>query len=215
MNILILGPQGSGKGTQGKLIAQKFGFTYLSSGDMIRAMAKTHHNIEEMMDKGQLIPDEVSLELTTDYLETNKHFDNIVLDGTPRTTAQYHKMKEWFHTKGTSIDLGLVLTISREESIKRLSGRRMDPTTGAIYNLVTSPKPPAGVDVLHLLHRDDDKPEAINRRLDIYESSTLPLIEEMRKDGILVEVNGERTIEEIQTELVEIVKERQLNPKSQ
>lgn len=208
MNILLVGPQGSGKGTQGKMLGDALGYAYLSSGDMLREIAEVHPEVDLVLHQGKLLPDEIALRLIEEYLQKNNIFDNVILDGTPRTKHQYDLLKHWFESKGKRIDLAIVLVISREESIKRLSGRRMDPITGEIYNLVTDDKPPAGLDLSSLVHREDDKPEAIHRRLDLYDLHTRPLIEEMKKDGIVVEVNGEQSIMDLHNELSNIVQKK-------
>lgn len=204
MNIIFLGPQGSGKGTQAKVLAEKFGLFYLSTGEMFREIQKTNQEIAEMMNSGVLIPDELVIKYLFEYLESKKIYDNLVIDGTPRSVFQYEEINKWFATKGTKFNLAILLQISRAESIKRLSSRRQDKNTGKIYNLLTNP-PGADVKAEDLTQREDDTPVAIGKRLDEYEEKTKPLIDVLREDGILVEVDGERPIDEIQQDLLAIV----------
>lgn len=204
MIILILGPQGSGKGTQAKLLSEKFGFSYVSTGDVLREVAKTDKKINEMLKSGKYISDEVVLNLLKKFLDEKGSYDNLLLDGVPRRITQYEKLIKMLGR----IDLAINLTISKKETVRRLSARRLDPKTGIIYNLVTSPRPPKGVNISSLVQRSDDKPDAIASRLREHEMETKPLIELLAKEGILVEVDGERPIDVIHRDLVKIIKAR-------
>src|SRR6476619_7231437 len=140
MNILILGPQGSGKGTQAQLLAEKFGFVHMESGQLLREVAKTNSAIGEIINKGELVPRELMLELMEAELEERNAFEKgIIFDGSPRTTEQYHAMKEWLAKRGQKIDLAIFVDISEEETVKRLSARRTCETCGTVYNLITNP----------------------------------------------------------------------------
>lgn len=204
MNIILFGPQGSGKGTQARLICEKFGFYYFESGAYLRKIAEEHPEIKKIMDSGKLVPDEEMTSYLTAYLDQENLYDDIVFDGFPRTLDQYLFLKVWLTKKQVKIDLGIVLEISKEETLKRLSSRRQDPATGKIYNLITD-LPPSGVDISTLIQRDDDKPEAIEKRLELYHSRTEPLISELQKDSTVVRVNGERSIKEIEEDLVNAI----------
>jgi adenylate kinase len=143
-------------------------------------------------------------------LDSQNLYDDIIFDGFPRSIGQYIFLKNWFKEKGVKIDLGIVLTISEVETLKRLTARRLDPSTGKIYNLITEP-PPVGVNRQDLIQRDDDKPEAIKRRLDLYKKVTEPLVSELRKDTRVVEVNGARPIEVIAKDLEDLIRKSQNN----
>lgn len=204
MNIILFGPQGSGKGTQARLLCDKFGFSYFESGAYLRRLAETHPEMGEIMNSGKLVPDEEFTSYLTAYLDQENMYDNIIFDGFPRTVEQYRFLKVWLNKKQVKIDLGLVLEISESETLKRLGARRQDPATGKIYNLITD-LPPSDVDINKLVQRDDDKPEAIKKRLELYHNRTEALISEIEKETKVFRVNGERTIEEIQNELVNII----------
>lgn len=204
MNILLLGPQGSGKGTQAGLLIEKFGFLSLSSGDILRKRAETDSGLKERLNNGTFIPDEETFGILRQYLEERSTFDNVLMDGFPRSIKQYELFKNWLSGKGTKIDLVLVLKISEEETIKRLSARRMDPKTGKIYNLITDP-PGSDVDLESLIQRDDDTSESIKKRLDWYKNIVEPLLKHMRKEVKIVEVDGERPISIIFEDLAKIV----------
>jgi adenylate kinase len=201
MNILLMGPQGSGKGTQARLLVEKLGFYYFESGEFLREIAEKNEKVRDMLSGGTFVPDKEMVSYVTAYLDEKGIYDNILFDGFPRSIVQYDFLKSWMSDKKVTVDLVLVLIISEEETIRRLSSRRQDPKTGKIYNLITD-LPPDNIDKSALVQREDDKPEAIKKRLGWYKDLVVPLIAELKKETKVIEVNGERPIEEIQTDLV-------------
>lgn len=211
MNILFIGPQGSGKGTQARILCDKFNFFYFESGAYLRRIAETNPDLKKSLAEGNLVPDKEMTSYLTAFLDSKNLYDDIIFDGFPRTVAQYDFLKNWFAAKNVSLNLVIDLQISEEETVRRLSARRQDPETGKIYNLITDPPPP-GIDQSKLIQRDDDKPEAIKKRLDLYREKTEPLIAELARDTTVVEMDGARPINVIAVELEELVtknKERQ------
>lgn len=204
MNIILLGPQGSGKGTQGRLLCEKFGLSYFESGAYLRRIAEGNPDLKKFLSTGKLVPDREMTSYLSAYFDKENLYDNIVFDGFPRTLEQYHFWKNWLADREMKLDLAIDLTISEAETIKRLSARRMDPKTGEIYNLITDP-PLASLDQSTLIQREDDKPEAIKVRINLYRQRTEPLILELKKDTKVVEVDGNRPIEQIASELSKIV----------
>lgn len=204
MNILLMGPQGSGKGTQGRIICEKFNFFYFESGAYLRKIAETDTWLKEWLATGKLVPDKELTSYLSAYLDKNGLYDDVIFDGFPRTVVQYNFWKDWLKDKGVTLDLVIVLKIGREETIKRLTARRQDPETGKIYNLVSDPPPP-GIDVNSLVQREDDKPKAVEERLADYHNITEPLVAELKKDTKVVEVDGERPINEISQDLIGII----------
>lgn len=205
MNLILLGPQASGKGTQARLLSQKYNLFYFESGGFLRNLAKTTRpDIGERMNKGELIPGEETSKLIQDFFEKKGITDNILFEGYPRTIEQHDSITPWFLKHGIKIDAVLVIKLDEEESIRRLSARRMDPVTGKIYNLITEPPGPE-VDKDKLVQREDDKPDAIRKRLDLYAKNTKPLIEIYKKEGNVFEVDGSKSIDEVQADLVSII----------
>jgi len=211
MNILLLGPQGSGKGTQAELVLRNFHFYYLEAGDLLREAAKTDSQIDEMINKkGELAPDEIIFSLVTGKLEKDKpDRDGILFDGYPRSVAQYQLLKDWLAQGGKKVDLAILIKIGHEESIRRLSARRICKKCEKIWNLITPPTPPTETTCDcggELYQREDDKPEAIKERLLLYEKVTGPLLEMLEGEGKLIEVGGERPIDRIYEEIDRIIK---------
>ena len=204
MNILILGPQGSGKGTQARLLSEKLGLYYFESGSFLRDISSKNEELRKHLAEGKLVPDEEMSSYVQAFFDEKGVYDNIIFDGFPRTVAQYNFFKKWLQDKESSLDFVIVLKISEEESIRRLGARRQDPETGKIYNLITDP-PPDGVDKSKLVQREDDTPGAIKQRLAWYRELVIPLIEVMKKDAKVIAVDGERTIEVIFKDILEIL----------
>lgn len=182
MNIVLFGPQGSGKGTQAELLCERFGFFYFESGAYLRRIAEDNEELKKALDEGQLVPDIEFTSYLKAFFDEKDLYDDIIFDGFPRTLEQYNFLKEWLIEKQVKFDLAIVLEISEEVTIKRLMLRK----------------------------REDDTPDAIKKRLSLYRSRTEKLIEEIGKDTKVVKVNGERSIEDIQKDLVEII-EKQKN----
>lgn len=206
MNILLIGPQGSGKGTQARLLTEKFNFFYFESGAYLRRIAEDHPDLKEWLATGKLVPDKEMTSYLSAFLDKNNLYDNVIFDGFPRTLVQYRFWKNWLDDKKVSLDLVIVLEIDKAETVRRLSARRQDPETGKIYNLITDP-PPEDVDQSKLIQRDDDKPAAIEKRLSMYHENTVPLIEQLKRDTKVVTVDGARPIDVIADELEKLVKE--------
>ena len=203
MNIVILGPLGSGKGTQARLIAEKLNLFYFEAGKFLRNLAKTDPSIDERINKkGELLPDDEMFSLLKKHIEKeNPTRRNLMLEGYPRSVKQYELLKEWLAGTSQQIDKAIYLEISEKESIRRTSARKVDRKTGKIYNSITNPPGPE-VDAENLYQRPDDKPEAIQKRLNWFKESVLPLVDVFEKEGILEKINGERSIEIITKDIL-------------
>ena len=206
MNILLIGPQGSGKGTQAEILLEKSGLVYIEMGGMLREAAKSNQVIDKMMSEGKLIPDNISLSLVINKIEKEApKKDNILFDGFPRSVAQYEMLSRWLLESGKKINLAILIDIPDEESVKRLSARRKCVKCGKIWNLVTTPKPASpdkcdcGGD---LSQRKDDTPEAIKERLLNYHKTTDKLVNLLDEKGVLLKVDGTKSIDGVTKDIV-------------
>jgi|SRR3972149_2603838 len=208
MNIIILGPQGSGKGTQAELISDKFNLFYLDMGKFLRAKAKKNPVLDRIInERGKLLPDGIVFSLMSEHVAPKVPTrDGILFDGYPRSPAQYELLKQWLGEKGKKIDRAFILEVSEQTSIKRLSARRICVKCGTIYNLITNP-PPNGKCKCggNLYQRKDDEPQAIKERLSAYKKVTEPLTKVLAKEKVLTKLNGERPIDEIFADIVKIL----------
>ena len=210
MNILILGPQGSGKGTQAKLLSESLRLFYFEAGVFLRGLAKSDKRIDAIVNKkGDMVPDEEMFNYVVDNLETKILGSGVLFDGYPRSIKQYELLKKWLKAKSQTIDIVFFLDVSDKESIKRLSARRICENCENVCNLITNPPSKDGVCDRcggALVHREDDKPEAIKERLMLYRKFTQPLLAIFKKEGILNKIDGERPIDAIQDDLFKTVR---------
>ncbi len=210
MNILLIGPQGSGKGTQAEILLKTSGLFYVEMGGILREAARNNQTIDKFLTEGKLVPDNVALTLVIDKIEKeNPGKDNILFDGFPRSVAQYEMLSKWLLEKGQKINVAILINISDEESIRRLSARRKCGTCGKIWNLVTEPKPPTPEKCEcggELIQREDDMPEAIKTRLEAYHTTTDELVKLLSEKGDLLEVDGTKQISDVTKDIVEGLK---------
>jgi len=198
-NIILLGPPGSGKGTQGERLSQELGFFRLSTGDMLREAARAGTPLglqaKEYMDKGALVPNDVIINLVKEKISTLGAGTGVIFDGFPRTVEQADALGEQ-----VSIDLALNLDVDDSELLNRLTKRRSCPKCNAVFHLDYNPPKKNGIcDKCgsELFHRDDDKEGTVMNRLRVYRENTLPLIRYYEKEGILQTVEGIGSIDEI------------------
>jgi len=196
MIAVLVGPPGSGKGTQAKVVCQLHGIPQLSTGDMLRA-AKAAGTLEpeilKMMDTGGLVPDEKVIQLIDKRVDEADCKPGFLLDGFPRTVPQAEALEALLKRRGRGIDHVLQLDVPRNLLEERLVNRRTDKRTGQIYHLVYSPPPPGA----ELEHRADDRPEAVGKRLDSYEAMTAALLPFYQGKGLLRRVDGVGKPEEV------------------
>jgi adenylate kinase len=199
MNIVILGPQGSGKGTQAELLAKNLGLSRFESGQILRAIP----DLASYLNSGNLVPFHIVDELAEEFLKSHVN-QGVIFDGYPRVIVQYQTLKSIVAKYNTRIDHVINIEISENETIRRLSARRTCAKCGEIYNLLTKPPKASICDICggELTQRDDDKPEAIQRRLAIYREQTHPVFEMAIQEGIGIEINGEQPIEVIHQEIL-------------
>jgi len=206
VNIILLGPPGSGKGTQAELLAKKLGLFYLQTGALAREWAAKDGRIREIVQQGKLIPEAEMTAYVMKYLEDRvPGGDNILFEGFPRFISQIDEYEKWINSKGHTIDAIVSLDITEEAAIRRLSSRRICQKCGEVYNLLTNP--PASAEACTkcggvLIQRDDDNPESIRVRFDYYRSNTKRLVEHLEQQGRLIKVDADRPIEEIHKEIL-------------
>ena len=197
MKIVMLGAPGAGKGTQAKMIAEKYMIPHISTGDIFRANIKNGTELgkqaKEYMDKGQLVPDELTVKILLDRVAQEDCKNGYVLDGFPRTIPQAEVLDKALTELGDHIDYAIDVNVPDENIIKRMSGRRACLTCGATYHIEHVPPKKEGIcDACgnELVLRDDDKPETVKNRLDVYHKQTQPLIDFYTEKNILKTVDG-------------------------
>lgn len=210
MNIIIMGPAGSGKGSQAKLLVKKLNYQYFECGDVLREKSREKSPLGRKIDriihqKGELVPDEIMAKIVDNWLEKIDIRRGIIFDGFPRNLSQYRLLKKILAVRNLKIDRVISLKVSKEVSIQRLSKRRICPKCDLEYNLVT--KPPKEDELcdqcrVKLIQRQDDTPRVIETRLAIYRKTTSRLVEFIHREGILEEIDGERPVEPIFAEIL-------------
>ena len=214
MKIIMLGAPGSGKGTRAKLISEKYQIPHISTGDIFRANIKAGTELgkkaKSYMDAGGLVPDELVVDLVVDRLGQEDCANGYVLDGFPRTIPQAEALDAALSAKGETMDYALEVAIDDEEIIKRMSGRRCCLDCGATYHVVSAPPKTEGIcDVCgsKLVIREDDQPETVKKRLDVYHEQTQPLIGYYDSKNILHQLDGACSMEDLMKDVIPILGE--------
>ena len=204
MKIIMLGAPGAGKGTQAKQIAGKYGIPHISTGDIFRANIKNGTELgkkaKEYMDQGQLVPDELTCDLVMDRIAEDDCKNGFVLDGFPRTIPQAEALDAALTKAGQAMDYAIDVDVPDENIVNRMSGRRACLKCGATYHVVSIPPKQEGIcDTCgsELVIRDDDKPETVQKRLDVYHEQTQPLIDFYKGKGILKSVDGTQDMDAV------------------
>ena len=212
MKIIMLGAPGAGKGTQAKMIAEKYGLPHISTGDIFRANIKNGTELgkeaKEYMDKGLLVPVELTVRLLLDRVAQDDCKNGYVLDGFPRTIPQAEVLDEKLSDLGEKVDYAINVDVPDENIVNRMSGRRACLNCGATYHIVSIPPKKEGIcDVCgsELVLRDDDRPETVQNRLKVYHEQTQPLIDFYEKKGVLRSVDGTLPMEEVFTAITKIL----------
>ena len=212
MKIIMLGAPGAGKGTQAKKIAAKYGIPHISTGDIFRANIKGGTELgmkaKTFMDQGMLVPDEITIGMLMDRIHEEDCKNGYVLDGFPRTIPQAESLTEAFKGMGEAIDYAVTVDVPDENIVNRMGGRRACVACGATYHVeFNAPKTEGVCDTCgeKLVLRDDDKPETVQKRLNVYHEQTQPLIDYYKNAGVLKEVDGTKNMEAVFLDIVSIL----------
>ncbi len=219
MNLILFGPPGAGKGTQGKALAERFGIPQISTGDILRENVRMNTPLgmkaKEYMERGALVPDEVVVDMVKVRISRDDCRRGFILDGFPRNVAQAEALREMLRGIGKQIDHVIGIDVPKEEIIRRLSGRRVCRGCGANYHVIYNP--PSKDSVCdrcggEIYQRDDDREETIEARLEVYRQQTLPLVDYYTRMGIYRAVDGTGSAEQITERIVGIIGQRGNNP---
>jgi len=220
MHLILLGAPGSGKGTQAETIVREFKAQHIASGDLFRQEAAKGTDLGKLaksyMDKGLLVPDEVTIKMILNRLSAPDCRQGFLLDGFPRTLEQAVALEQALAQSGRDIDWALYINVSTEELLRRLSGRWICRSCQAPYHMVTAPPSKAGhCDKCggELYQRDDDKVETAQKRLEVYFRQTAPLIEHYRKADKLLEINGDQSIAAVGQQMLSKLKQTRTQKK--
>ena len=212
MKIIMLGAPGAGKGTQAKKIAAKYEIPHISTGDIFRANIKNGTELgkkaKTYMDQGLLVPDELVVDLVVDRVNQDDCKNGYVLDGFPRTIPQAEALTEALAKMGQKMDYAIDVNVPDENIVRRMGGRRACVGCGATYHVAYAPTQKEGIcDVCgaELILRDDDKPETVQKRLNVYHEQTQPLIDYYTEAGILKTVDGTVDIDDVFQAIVDIL----------
>ncbi len=202
MRVVFLGPPGAGKGTQARILHEQFGLEQIATGDILRrnCVQQTELGLQAQgyMQRGELVPDELVIAMIG--RELARLPTGFVMDGFPRTVAQAQALDDLLTEHGWSLDAAVLFSLDRRTLISRLASRWTNPRNGRTYNTLTNPPRIAGIDDEdggELVQRDDDRPDTVEKRLDVFDAQTRPLIEYYRKTGRLVEVDALASVEAV------------------
>jgi adenylate kinase len=204
LNLILLGPPGAGKGTQAERLVDDFDLPYYATGDILRAAVQEETELgkkaKEYMDRGDLVPDEVIIDVIVDRIDSTEAEDGFVLDGFPRNLEQAHALDKELDRLGRELTAALLIEVGDEEVIRRLSGRRVCTKNGHLYHVEFDPPKNDGVcdqDGSTLIQRDDDHPDTVKHRLEVYREQTSPLADLYEERGILRRFDGARSTSEV------------------
>ncbi len=204
LNLVLLGPPGSGKGTQGERLQEDLRLPYYATGDILRAAVREETELgrtaKEYMDRGDLVPDEVIVGVIAERIDSSEALDGFILDGFPRTTPQAEALDAKLGELGRAVSGVLLIDVSDEEVVRRLGGRRTCTEHGHVFHVEFEPPQQEGVcdiDGSELIVRDDDKPEVIRKRLETYHEKTEPLVSYYDRRSVLRRIEGEAPPDEV------------------
>lgn len=209
LRTILLGPPGAGKGTQAVKIVEKYHIPHISTGDIFRENIKNGTELgnraKSYMDRGELVPDELVVEIATDRLTKDDCKDGFLLDGFPRTIFQAEKLDKFLEDRGEKLDKVINIDVEKSALVKRITGRRVCKQCGASYHIENIPPKKEGVcDICggELIQRADDTEETVLNRIDVYNKQTRPLVEYYEKAGIIVNIDGDKDLDDVLADIV-------------
>ena len=222
MRVILMGPQGSGKGTQTERVRRRLNLMAIATGELFRSAisggTELGRRIQAVYDRGELVPDDLTVALVEERLDKLSHdrssgakIDVVIYVGFPRTIGQADALGEPLCVRGEELTAVIAIAVPRERLIERLSGRRVCSTCGRVYNVVSDPPKIDGVCDLcggPVVQRADDTPEAVAKRLDLYDVETAPLVDRYSQEGLVVHIDGDRPIEEVTEAIVEAIQSK-------
>ena len=214
LRTVLLGPPGAGKGTQAVKIVDKYGVPHISTGDIFRENIKNGTELgkkaQEYMNKGELVPDDLVIDLATSRLLEDDCKNGFLLDGFPRTVYQAEKLDEFLRAHGQKLDVVIDIEVDKEELITRLTGRRVCKQCGASFHVVNIPPKKEGICDFcggELMQRADDTAETVNNRIEVYNQQTMPLVEYYKKADNIVTIDGALPLDTVFAEIVKAIGE--------
>ncbi len=214
LRTILLGPPGAGKGTQAVKIVEKYGIPHISTGDIFRENIKNGTELgkkaQEYMDRGELVPDDLVIEIATDRLLKDDCKNGFLLDGFPRTVYQAEKLDEFLAAHDGKIDTVLDIAVGKDELITRLTGRRVCKACGASFHVVNIPPKKEGIcDYCggELIQRADDNLETVTNRIDVYEAQTMPLVEYYENAGNIAHIDGTTGLDNVFADIIKALGE--------
>ena len=222
MHVILMGPQGSGKGTQTERVRTRLNLTSIATGELFRSAIKggtaLGQKIQAVYDRGDLVPDDLTVALVEERLDklasdrsAGVKIDGALYDGFPRTIGQADALRKTLSDRDEELTAVIAIDVPRKTLIQRLSGRRVCSTCGRVYNVVSDPPTiDDSCDICGgtLVQRADDTPEAVAKRLDLYDVETAPLVDRYADEGLVVHIDGDRPIEEVTESIVEAIQSR-------
>ena len=221
MHVILMGPQGSGKGTQTERVRRRLNLMPIATGELFRtAMSEgteLGRQIQAVYDRGELVPDDLTVALVEERLDTlaqarssGAKIDGVIYDGFPRTVGQADALRKALRARGEELAAVIAIDVPRATLVERLSGRRVCSRCGRVYNVVSDPPPDGicGVCGGTIVQRADDTPEAVAKRLDLYDVETAPLVDRYSQEGLVVHIDGDRPIDEVTDSIVEALQSK-------
>ena len=209
LRTILLGPPGAGKGTQAVKIVEKYNIPHISTGDIFRENIKNQTELgkraKAYIDRGELVPDELVVEIATDRLTKDDCKNGFLLDGFPRTIFQAEKLDEFLTQRGEKLDKVINIDVEKDALVKRITGRRVCKSCGASYHVVNIPPKKDGICDLcsgELIQRADDTEETVLNRIDVYNKQTKPLVDYYDKAGVIINIDGNKDLDDVLADII-------------